>query len=213
MTSGPHAEGAAPPGEGAESEGELPGPRQEGPGQPPGVGDHSVAAEAFQPRTRPRAVVIGIGNLLLTDEGFGPHLIAHLERHWELPDDVGLLDGGTGGLQLLSEFQQAELLVIVDIVRGGGEPGDVYRFTPDDVPLGARLRTSAHQVSLVEAWVMARLLGQAPEAVIVGIEPLDFSTPNVGLTERLEARLPVVAEVVLEELARAGFEARPRETE
>ncbi|GAB4242543.1 MAG: HyaD/HybD family hydrogenase maturation endopeptidase [Thermoleophilia bacterium] len=157
--------------------------------------------------TSPRAVVLGIGNLLLTDEGFGPAFVAYLQENWELPAGVRAVDGGTGGLQLLSDFQQAELLIIVDIVRAGGDPGDVYRFTPDEVPLHASLRQSAHQVSAVEAWHMARLLGEAPDAVIVGVEPADYQTPHVGLSQALSARLPVVAEVVIEELTRYGFPA------
>lgn len=149
-------------------------------------------------------VILGVGNLLLTDEGVGPTTIAHLEERWRFPEHVELVDGATAGLELMNVFGGAAHLVVVDAVLGGAEPGAIYRFHPDQVPSGVRRRTSIHQITFLEAWTIARILGPVPEVIIVGIEPEDMSTPHVGLTPTVQARLPDIEGVVLGELARLG---------
>lgn len=151
-----------------------------------------------------RIVILGVGNLLLTDEGVGPITIAYLGERWHFPDHVELVDGATAGLELINVFQSAGHIVVVDTVLGGAEPGALYRFHPDDVPTDVRYRTSIHQVSFIDAWTMARLLGPAPDIVIIGVEPEDMATPHVGLTATIEARLPDIEELVLAELERLG---------
>jgi len=151
-----------------------------------------------------RIVILGVGNLLLTDEGVGPTTIAYLEDRWRFPEHVELVDGATAGLELMNVFGEAAHLVVVDTVLGGAEPGAIYRFHPDQVPSGVRYRTSIHQITFLDAWTIARILGPAPEVVIIGVEPEDMSTPHVGLTPTIEARLPDIEEIVLGELVRLG---------
>lgn len=153
-----------------------------------------------------RIIVLGVGNLLLTDEGVGPHTIAYLLERWDFPEHVELVDGATAGLELINVFQSASHIIVVDTVLGGSEPGALYRFHPDDVPTEVRYRTSIHQVSFIDAWNMTRLLGPAPDIVIIGVEPEDMATPYVGLTQTISARLPDIEELVFEELARRGVQ-------
>ena len=155
-------------------------------------------------------VVLGVGNLLLSDEGVGPTTIAYLGRRWSFPPGVELVDGATAGLELMNLFGEAAHIIVVDTVRGGAEPGALYRFHPDEVPVDVSYRASIHQLSFVDAWQMARLLGAAPDITVIGVEPADMSTPRVGLTPTIEARLPVIEELVLEELARLGVRPEPR---
>ena len=155
-------------------------------------------------------VVLGVGNLLLTDEGVGPITIDYLGERWEFPGHVQLVDGATAGLELINVFQSADSIVVIDTVLGDAEPGALYRFHPDDVPRDVRYRTSIHQVSFMDAWNMVRLLGPAPEIVIIGVQPEDMSTPHVGLTSTIEARLPDIEELVLGELERLGVPAPRR---
>lgn len=162
-------------------------------------------------RTTPgRVVVLGVGNILLTDEGVGPAIIAYLTEKWRFPADVELVDGGTAGFDLVSVFSRAEHLIVVDAVLGGEEPGALYRFHPDDVPAGVTFRTSLHQMGLLDAWSLARILGPVAEATIIGVEPEDIRTPHVGLTATIAGRLPRIEELVLAELARLGIRPEPR---
>jgi hydrogenase maturation protease len=158
-----------------------------------------------------RVIVLGVGNLLLSDEGIGPTVIAYLKERWQFTPDVRLIDGATGGMDLMPLFEQADHLIVVDTVRGGAEPGALYRFTPEEVPetAGVRSRISAHDVSFMDAWVLARLVETpVPRMVILGVEPADISTPHVGLTSAVTARLPDVEALVLRELAEVGVVAR-----
>lgn len=157
-------------------------------------------------------VVLGVGNLLLTDEGVGPALIARLGQRWAFPPHVELVDGATAGLELINVFGRAAHILVVDTVLGGAEPGAVFLFHPDDVPREVRYRTSIHQISFMDAWNLARLLGPVPEITIVGVQPEDMTTPHVGLSDTLQQRLPQVEQVVLEELARLGVTPKPRAT-
>lgn len=159
-----------------------------------------------------RIAVLGVGNLLLSDEGVGPTVVAYLADRWRLPPGVELVDGATAGLELVSLFERTDHLVVVDTVRAGAEPGALYRFTPADVPetAGVRSRISAHQISFMDAWSLAVLIETpVPEMVIIGVEPADISTPHVGLTPAVAGRLPDIEELVLDELRRLGVTPEP----
>lgn len=168
------------------------------------VGDAPAIEVAGGGAAPARIVILGVGNLLLTDEGVGPITIDYLDRRWVFPAHVQLVDGATAGLELINVFQSAGHIIVIDTVLGGAEPGALYRFHPDDVPRDVRYRTSIHQVSFMDAWTMVRLLGPAPDIAIIGVEPEDMTTPHVGLTATIEERLPDIEGLVLAELERLG---------
>jgi hydrogenase maturation protease len=155
-------------------------------------------------------VVLGVGNLLLSDEGMGPLAVEYLRERWDFGTGVELVDGATAGVELMNIFGGAARLVVVDTVLGGAEPGAIYCFSPDDVPVNVRYRASIHQAHLLDGLALAALIGPVPEVTVVGVEPADIDSLHVGLTPALQARLPAVAEVVLEELARSGVHPRRR---
>jgi hydrogenase maturation protease len=140
----------------------------------------------------------------------GPTFVEWFRRRWELPPQINVVDGATAGLDLLDLLGQADFVLVVDTVLGGGEPGSTYRFTPEQVPAGVRLRNSIHQIGFMEAWNLAALVGAVPEVVMIGVEPQDMITPHVGLTEIVAARLPALEALVLKELEQRGVRLRPR---
>ncbi len=148
-----------------------------------------------------KIVVLGMGNLLLRDEGIGIHVIdAMKETQVSGNVDLEVVDGGTLPDAPLS-FEEVDKLIIVDAVKADGEPGDVYRFHPEDVNLDNKALTSLHQISLLEnLWLMDKF-GQKPkDIVIIGIEPQDMSW-GLELSTRLEQRVPQIIQVVLEEIS------------
>lgn len=155
-------------------------------------------------------VLLGVGNILLTDEGVGPTTVDYMRERWDFPDYVELVDGATAGLELINVFKRCDHLVVIDTVTGGSPPGSLYRFHPDDVPAQVKYRTSLHQVSFMDAWNMARLLGPVPDITILGVEPEDMTTPHVGLTATLQAGLPEIEALVLEELESLGVKPERR---
>jgi len=161
--------------------------------------------------TRDRIVVLGVGNILLRDEGVGVRVIEELQRQYTLPGNVRVVDGGTQGLWLLSTIQQADHLIVVDAVLGGGDPGTIYRLTKNDLPKGLRVKQSAHDSDLVEALNLCALLEAEPKSVVVvGIEPADIQPFGVDLTEKIAAKVDELVLRVLDELKALGVESQKK---
>jgi hydrogenase maturation protease len=151
--------------------------------------------------TPPRTIVIGVGNLLLKDEGIGIHAVKALQEI-DLPPEVNLIDGGTSP-DLIAYTRAGDRLIIIDAARAGGEPGAIYRFKPEDLAAGRGTLTSAHEMGVVENLKVMTLTGNAPrETIIIGIEPgeIDWGTE---LSPELQKRLPEVIRIILREIGAA----------
>ena len=126
-----------------------------------------------------KIVVIGIGNLLLMDEGIGVHTINELEKH-DLPRSVEIYDGGTGGFKLIDLMQGAARVIFIDAVETGKAPGTVTTFSSEDVhSIYNKKKYSLHNTDLMEVIKMTELLDNPPKIDIVGIQP---KTINYGTT-------------------------------
>jgi len=140
--------------------------------------------------------VVGIGNVLLRDEGIGCHVVGALEGI-SLPD-VQVIDGGTcpDVLQLLEDVDK---LVIVDAVRGGGMPGQIYRFRPEDVTLEQKPLLSLHDMSLIDSLKLMQVRHNVGDAVIIGVEPKEINC-GLELSPELQERIPQIIDAILSEL-------------
>lgn len=145
-----------------------------------------------------KALIIGVGNLILKDEGVGVHVVRQLEDRG-LPSGVEAIDGGTATMDLLAVIQEAARIIVIDAVRVGGKPGTIYRFFPEDLSCESERPLSLHEVGLLEVLGMARQLGGHGEVVIIGVEPKEISW-GVELSPEVEAKVPKVIEAVLKEL-------------
>ena len=117
-----------------------------------------------------KIVILGIGNILLSDEGIGVHVANELFKR-VLPENVSVVEGGTDGFRLLNVITEADRLIVIDAVRGEGEPGSIYRFDIDDVkrcPSG--FKTSVHQIGILEVIDLSGLIGQTPHTTIIGVD-------------------------------------------
>jgi hydrogenase maturation protease len=161
-------------------------------------------------KQKPPRLILGVGNLLLRDEGVGVHVISAL-RDRELPDDVELWDGGTASFDLLDTLAGRRQVIIIDAVRTGSEPGTIFRFTPEDISARREQVTSLHQVGLLEALTVAEhLLDSAPqEVIILGIEPKEIDW-GLELSPEVEAAVPRVIELAMEELDAFNRKENPR---
>ncbi len=146
-----------------------------------------------------KKLVLGVGNLLLGDEGVGIHVIQKLQQAEILPPDVRLVDGGTGGFDLLYYLERAEKIIIVDAMRGGGQPGSVYRLTLQDLRFAQEDPVSLHQIGLREILGWLRGVKTEKAVTIIGVEPetVDYS---LELSAAVRSRLPEAIRLVLEEL-------------
>lgn len=162
-------------------------------------------------KNKKKVVILGVGNVLLKDEGVGVRVVQRIQDRYDLPPGVEAVDGGTLGLKLLAVIDQADRLLVVDAVKNGGKPGDVYRFSFEEIPYAIRQKNSLHQTDLMEALTVVELIGTRPETVIVGVEPADISPWGVELTPPVAASLDRLEAMALEELKKWSIELRPRE--
>jgi hydrogenase maturation protease len=150
----------------------------------------------------PRVVVIGMGNLLMKDEGIGIHAVQALQEAG-LPPQVRLIDGGTSP-DIIAYAGASAKLIIIDAARAGGEPGTVYRFRPEDLADARGDLASAHELGLVPNLKLMALLGNSPkETVIIGIEPKEIDY-GLELSAELQQKLPDVVRTVLKEIDAFG---------
>lgn len=157
--------------------------------------------------------ILGVGNLLLSDEGFGVHFIRYLNRRYTLPERVSILDGGTSGIMLAPFIEDVRLLYVIDTVAVEAEPGSIHCFSEDDVRAGnIQARMSPHQVGLLEILDICRLRDKAPARVrMITVVPADLST-GIDLSARLRPKLAEVMAVLTDLLAGENIFPQEKET-
>lgn len=146
--------------------------------------------------------MLGVGNLVRRDEGFGVHVVRYLGRCEALPPNVTLLDGGTAGPALLGAILDCDRLIVIDVARLGAAPGKLARLEGDALAAVFQAKQSAHDWCLHEVLLQARLVGHTPEVVIVAAEPQDMDTWSDDLTPLLASRVPDAAAMTMAEIAR-----------
>jgi hydrogenase maturation protease len=155
-------------------------------------------------------LILGLGNLLCTDDGAGVRVVAALAAGYRLPAGVRALDGGTLGLQLLGELADADTVLLVDAVRADGPPGTLVALDHDEVAPAVRERLSVHQVGVADLLDGLELIGSKPRALrLLGVVPASFEL-GVGCTPSVERALPALLERVVAEARDLGFALQPR---
>ena len=159
----------------------------------------------------PDIMILGIGSILFSDDGFGIRVVQRIEKEYEFPDHVLVVDGGVLGINLLGVISKPKHLIVVDTMRSKGKPGDLYRLEGDAIPERIRAKNSLHQVDFLEALTLCQALDNVPQTVIIGVEPEDIQTLSLVLTPTVEAQIGPVIRMVLSELDRLGVSYRKKE--
>lgn len=161
------------------------------------------------PATEPSSIlVLGIGNVLWADEGFGVRCVEALASAVALPEHVRLLDGGTQGLYLLPFLEEADALLVFDAIDYGLEPGTLKLVRDDEVPafMGAR-KMSLHQTGFQDVIATAQLLGRCPHKLtLIGCQPVELEDYGGGLRPQVAAAIPGALDLARAELAAWGVE-------
>ncbi|MEZ5975714.1 MAG: HyaD/HybD family hydrogenase maturation endopeptidase [Planctomycetota bacterium] len=160
----------------------------------------------------PRILVLGIGNLLWADEGFGVRAVEEFHRRFEVPEHVQLLDGGTQGIYLVQHVRDADVLVVFDAVDFGLAPGAIRCYHDDEVPqfLGAK-KISLHQTGFQEVLAMADMMGDAPERLfLIGVQPVELDDYGGGLRPEVHAQIEPAIELARGYLRELGVETHLR---
>jgi hydrogenase maturation protease len=159
-------------------------------------------------------LVLGIGNILWADEGFGVRCVEALNTAWQFGDDVTVLDGGTQGLYLLPFLEEARRLIVFDAVDYGMQPGEMVIAKDDDVPrfMGVK-KMSLHQTGFQEVIACASLAGRLPESmVLIGVQPEQLEDFGGSLRDIVKAQIPRALEVALAQMKEWNIPCAPRTT-
>jgi len=157
-------------------------------------------------------VVLGVGSPLMGDDGLGVEVVETLYHRWHHDPTLHFLDGGTWGMRVLPFIEGADRLLLIDVIRGGREPGEVIRLEKGELPRHLNHKISPHQIDLAEVLALAELRGTFPEqAVALGIEP-DLVELHHGLSPRVQAAVPALVEAVRRQLESWGHRLEARET-
>ncbi len=152
-----------------------------------------------------RITILGLGNILLSDEGFGVKVVLRMMRNYRFPENVSLVDGNVLGLNLLGVICDTDYLIVVDAVKNSGTPGSVYRIDSVEIPDRIRAKNSLHQVDFLETLTLCQVMDHVPKTVIFGVEPKDIETVQDRLSPEVKAQMKTVTGMVLAELDTIGI--------
>ncbi len=156
-----------------------------------------------------RAVVLGVGKIILTHEGACVRGVEALERGWKLPENVLAIDGGTSGMEMIEELSNLDFLIVLDVVKTGAAPGTVVRIAGEEIPVFFRKKLSPHQIALPDVLASLELLDAMPkEIVVLGVEFISLEL-GLDMTPTVAEKVPVLAAMAAEELAARGYAVTP----
>lgn len=149
----------------------------------------------------PHITVLGIGNELMSDEGIGVFAAKELQA-MELPAGVEAVEGGTDGFGLINIITDTDYLIVIDSLKGGSEPGTIYKFDINEAPRCPDMfKTSIHQVGILEVLNLSELIGKTPETIVFGVEPKTIGM-GMAISPEIKRKIPRLLELVLAEVDR-----------
>lgn len=166
--------------------------QQDTPGFIPGVSAHG--------KKNYRVLILGVGNVMMGDEGFGVRVARDLIQRFTFPADVEVVDGGTGGLALLPLIRATDNLLVIDAIDAGAEPGSIFLFNASELEEREKTKISLHDMGIIDVVNTACLLGSCPPTTIIGVQPGSMDEFGSGLSHIVNNRVERVVELVLEYL-------------
>lgn len=157
-----------------------------------------------------KTLILGVGNLLLSDEGLGVRVVERLLAEYDLPEQIQVLDGGTLGLDLLYYLEGIENLLIIDAIDMEAEPGKLLRMEGEEVPSFLSMKMSPHQIGIPDMLFAAKLRDLYPQNVVLwGVQPAELNV-SMELSPLINARVDVLVGKILSELDAWGYSAQPK---
>ncbi len=153
-------------------------------------------------------IIIGIGNLLFSDDGVGVFTAHYLQRNFSFTPEVEILDGGTLGFNLLEYFLEYENVFIVDSISLDDVPGSIYKIPSEELLGGGRYKSTAHEIEVLEMLEAASLYEKRAKVTVFGIVPKDIEKTNIGLSPEIVDKFALFVETVIEELGRLDVRVR-----
>jgi len=149
--------------------------------------------------------VLGIGNILMGDEGFGVHFVRWFAHRYRETNDVKIIDGGTLGYALLDIICSCDHLIVVDVLKVQDAPGSMYRFNKEEMELHLPPPTTAHEVTFPDVLFKSELLGEAPETIFLCTVPEDYKDLKMDMSPFLYDKFSDMEKLLLAELAKLNI--------
>jgi len=149
-----------------------------------------------------KVTILGVGNILLTDEGFGVHFIRWFSARYKPSESVSIIDGGTLGYALIDIICSCDNLIVIDVLKAKDTPGSIYRFNTQEMQAHMPPPTTAHEVTFFDVLFKVELMDELPEIIFLCIVPQDYGEMNLEMTQVMQERFPVMEKFLLEELSR-----------
>lgn len=157
-----------------------------------------------------KIILIGMGNILMQDEGIGVRAVEALECHYEISHDVEIMDGGTTGTELLGPIRGVDHLIVADAVNTGDPIGSLVTIVDDEVPAFFTTKLSNHQLGLSDLLALLTLTNEKPKHItIVGLVPHSLEN-KLGLSQEAEQAVMPMVDMLVEELRKLGVTVKPR---
>ncbi|MCU7811097.1 MAG: HyaD/HybD family hydrogenase maturation endopeptidase [Candidatus Thiodiazotropha sp. (ex Notomyrtea botanica)] len=161
-------------------------------------------------RSNKQILIIGMGNVLMQDEGVGVRAVEELEHRYLIPEGVDVVDGGTTGMELFEPMRNAKTIIIADAVNTGAPYGTMVRITNEEIPAFFQTKLSNHQLGVSDLLALLTLKGEMPDQVtIIGMVPHALEN-RLGLTPEAALGLEGMVRMLVEELKTLGIELQPR---
>ena len=155
--------------------------------------------------------ILGIGNILLSDEGFGPHFVNWFSKRYRATDDVRIIDGGTLGYKLLDIICSCKTLIVVDVLKAQDAPGSIYRFNKEEMELHMPPPTTAHEVTFSDVLFKTEMMDESPETIFLCIVPKEYGDMNLEMTPFIKDKFPIMEKLLLQELGKLNVKLEKAE--
>ncbi|MHA1229835.1 MAG: hydrogenase maturation protease [Candidatus Helarchaeota archaeon] len=150
---------------------------------------------------KPKILIMGIGNVLLSDDGFGVHVVhklKNLQEQDKFDKNIEIVDGGAAGIDILYYIEDQDILIFVDAIKGGNEPGYIYEFRINNLNLFKEIKiTSLHDLELTSVLKIAKEMGTLPKnTYLVGVEPENYTQFSMELTPKIKEKIDEIIDII-----------------
>ena len=149
-----------------------------------------------------KVTILGVGNILLTDEGFGVHFIRWFSARYKPSESVSIIDGGTLGYALIDIICSCDNLIVIDVLKAKDTPGSIYRFNTQEMQAHMPPPTTAHEVTFFDVLFKVELMDELPQTLFLCIVPQDYGEMNLEMTAIMQEKFPVMEKFLLTELSK-----------
>ena len=149
-----------------------------------------------------RVTILGVGNILLADEGFGVHFVRWFSQRYKPAERVSIIDGGTLGYALIDIICSCENMIVIDVLKAKDKPGSIYRFDTEEMQAHMPPPTTAHEVTFFDVLFKVELMDELPQTLFLCIVPQDYGEMNLEMTASMWEKFPVMEKFLLAELSK-----------